>query len=175
MNLFDLIRGQDKRATPDAPVPARKPALVAAPATQTINAAGLQLIKDAEGLRLDAYLCPANVWTIGYGTTGGIRKGMRVTKDEAEKLLRMDVTKFERAVARLVNVSLTSNQFSALVSFVYNVGEGAFASSTMLRLLNKGEFGAAADQFARWNKAGGRALIGLTKRRAAERALFLKP
>lgn len=139
-----------------------------------INAAGLELLKSFEGCRLTAYKCPAGVWTIGYGTTAGVRSGMTITQAEAERLLRRDLDKFERAVADAVKVSLTDNQFSALVSFTYNVGIGALQGSSVLRILNQGNYKEAADRLLAWNKAGGRELAGLNRRRQAERSLFLK-
>ncbi|MBF2003654.1 MAG: lysozyme [Synechococcales cyanobacterium C42_A2020_086] len=138
-----------------------------------INAKGLQLLKSFEGLELRAYQDAVGVWTIGYGTTSGVRPGMVITEAQAEELLKRDLARFERAVSDLVEVPLTDDQFSALVSFAYNVGEGALASSTLLRLLNQRNYQGAADQLLRWDKAGGRPLAGLTRRRRAERALFL--
>ncbi|GAB4381785.1 MAG: hypothetical protein Kow00121_41080 [Elainellaceae cyanobacterium] len=139
-----------------------------------INSKGLRLLKSFEGLRLEAYLDPVGIWTIGYGTTSGVRPGMTITEAQAEAFLRRDLARFERAVQDLVNVPLTDDQFSALVSFTYNVGEGALANSTLLRLLNRRDYRGAADQLLRWNKGeGGVELYGLTRRRRAERALFL--
>lgn len=138
-----------------------------------INEQGLQIIKDFEGCRLTSYLCPAGVWTIGYGHTTGVKPGMRITNADAERLLRQDLVRFENAVTQLVKVSVTPNQFSALVSFAYNVGVGALKNSTLLRKLNGKNYRGAADEFLRWNKASGKVLPGLTKRRNAERDLFL--
>lgn len=98
--------------------------------------------------------------------------GQTITQQQADDYLRRDVRQFERAVARQVRVPLTQGQFDALVSFAFNLGEGALAQSTLLRLLNAGDYAGAAAQFDRWNKAGGRVLPGLVRRRAAERALF---
>ena len=137
-----------------------------------ISKAGLDLIKQFEGLYLKAYRCPAGVPTIGYGHTAGVAMGQTITQQQADDYLRRDVRQFERAVARLVTVPLTQGQFDALVSFAFNLGEGALAQSTLLRLLNAGDYAGAAAQFERWNKAGGRVLPGLVRRRAAERALF---
>ena len=135
---------------------------------------GVNLIKSFEGLRLTAYRDPVGVLTIGYGTTTGVSSGMKITQSQAEAYLKQDLAKFEQAVKDDVTVPLNSNQFDALVSFTYNVGEGALTSSTLLRLLNQGDYQGAADQFARWNKGdGGVELAGLTTRRKAERALFL--
>lgn len=137
-----------------------------------ISKAGLDLIKQFEGLYLKAYRCPAGVPTIGYGHTAGVAMGQTITQQQADDYLRRDVRQFERAVARLVTVPLTQGQFDALVSFAFNLGEGALAQSTLLRLLNAGDYAGAAAQFDRWNKAGGRVLPGVVRRRAAERALF---
>jgi lysozyme len=140
--------------------------------TMKTSQAGIDLIKTFEGIKLNAYLCPANVWTIGYGTTRGVKAGQVISAAKAEELLREDVREFERGVTEAVKVPLAQHQFDALVAFTYNVGLGAFRTSTLLRLLNKGEVAAAAGQFARWNKAGGKVLAGLTRRREAERKLF---
>lgn len=132
----------------------------------------LALIRQAEGLRLRAYKCPAGVWTIGFGTTAGVKEGQVITKERAEDLLRDDVKRFEDQVLRLVKVPLTQGQLDALVSFTYNLGAANLSNSTLLRLLNAGDYKGAAAQFDRWTKAGGKELPGLVKRRAAERALF---
>ena len=137
------------------------------------NANGLLLIKSFEGLRLRAYRDAVGIWTIGYGTTRGVRPGMDISMEEAISFLQQDLTRFEKSINDAVKVSINDNQFSALASFTYNVGSGAFRSSTLLRLLNEGKIREAADQFPRWNRAGGRALAGLTRRRRAERKLFL--
>jgi lysozyme len=139
-----------------------------------ISDKGLKLIKDFEGLKLTSYLCPANVWTIGYGSTGPhVKQGMTITEKEAEDLLKEDVKRFEECVTDAVEVDLTQDEFDALVSFSFNVGCGAFMGSTLLRLLNAGNKQAAAQQFPRWNKAAGQVLAGLTRRREAEKALYL--
>ena len=138
-----------------------------------INRAGLELLKSFEGLQLTAYLDPVGVWTIGYGTTSGVYQGMRITTAQAEELLQVDLHRFETAVTDAVTRPITDNQFSALVSFTYNVGSGAFASSTLLRLLNQGDIQGAANQFLVWVYAGGMVLPGLARRRRAERLLFL--
>jgi lysozyme len=134
--------------------------------------AGLHLIKTFEGLKLSAYLCPAGVWTIGYGTTKGVKPGQAITAAKAEELLAADLRKFEDTVNTAVAVPITQGQFDALVSLAYNIGSGAFRASTLLRLLNAGDYAGAAKQFDRWNKAGKKVLAGLTRRRAAERQLF---
>lgn len=154
--------------TPPAP-PVAQPSF----SSKGTNANGIRLIKSFEGLRLRAYQDAVGVWTIGYGTTRNVQPGQVITEAEAERLLTQDVERFERDVNAAVTVPLNDNQFSALVSFAYNVGSEALRSSTLLRLLNAGDYQGAADQLPRWNQAGGRVLAGLTRRRNAERALFL--
>lgn len=137
------------------------------------NASGVNMIKSFEGLRLKAYQDAVGVWTIGYGTTRGVRPGQEISEAQAEALLKSDLNRFERDVSQAVRVSINDNQFAALVSFTYNVGSGALRSSTLLRKLNSRDIYGAANEFPRWNRAGGRVLAGLTRRRSAERALFL--
>ena len=132
------------------------------------------MIREFEGLKLKSYLCPAGVWTIGVGHTKGVKPGMVITEERAKELLREDLAEFEAGITKLVRVPLTSNQFSALVSLAFNVGLANVASSTLLKKLNEGDYQGAADQFPRWDKARGKTLAGLTRRRAAERALWLE-
>lgn len=140
--------------------------------TRRIGPKGLALIKTSEGLRLKAYRDAVGVLTIGYGSTGPhVKPGMTITEAEAEALLRKDLDRFERGVVELAG-EMTAGQFSALVSFSFNLGLSALRDSTLLRLHRAGDFDGAAAQFGRWNRAGGRVLPGLTKRRAAERALY---
>ena len=134
----------------------------------------LRLIKRFEGCKLTAYRCPADVWTIGYGSTRGVKEGMVISEAEAFARLMMDMQEAGEAVESYVKVPLNDNQFAALVSFVFNIGAGAFRKSTMLKMLNQGAYSAAGVQFDRWTKAGNQVLPGLVKRRAAERALFEK-
>jgi len=153
-----------------------------------INAAGLSLVRDFEGCRLVAYddLDPDRVLrpgdrlrgtlTIGHGHTGpDVQIGQRITAEQAERLLAEDLGEAERGVAALARVPLAENEFAALVSLAFNIGLGSFGKSTLLRKLNAGDRLGAAAEFRRWNKAGGRALAGLSRRRAAEAALFLTP
>lgn len=135
-------------------------------------------IKEHEGLRLKAYLDSVGVWTIGYGDTGpDVVKDLVITKEEAEERLRKRLVEFEGYVSKYVKVTLTQNQFDALVSLVYNIGPANFASSTLLKKLNDGDYQGAADQFLVWNK--GRVdgklvrIEGLANRRAKERKQFL--
>lgn len=139
------------------------------------NDAGKKLIKDAEGLRLTAYRCPAGVPTIGWGTTLGVTMGLTITKAKAEEWFDRDLQKFENAVTSAVHVPLTENQFSALVSLCYNVGPGNFSKSTLVKRLNKSDYSGAAACFAQWNRANGKVLSGLSKRRADEAKLFNTP
>jgi GH24 family phage-related lysozyme (muramidase) len=170
--VVQLLRNGQPVPMP-SPMPSPLPTPTPVSNTGRINAKGLRLLKSFEGLRLRAYQDSVGVWTIGYGTTSGVRPGMVITESEAEELMKRDLRRFEQAVSDLVKVPLNSDQFSALVSFAYNVGEGALASSTLLRLLNQRDYQGAADQLLRWDKAGSQALAGLTRRRKAERALFL--
>lgn len=135
---------------------------------------GLALIRQFEGLRLSAYRCAAGVPTIGWGTTKGVKMGQTITRDEAGRLLCEDAQRFADHVAALVKVPLNQNQIDALVAFVYNIGPHAFGKSTMLKLINQGLLDDAANQFLRWNRAGDQVLAGLTRRRIAERELFLR-
>jgi len=141
-----------------------------------ISTRGLDLIKIHEGFRSKAYPDPGSrdgkPWTIGYGHTKGVKKGDIITKAQAEAFLRQDVRNAESFVTKKVSVPLNQNQFDALVSFVFNVGNGAFSRSTMLRKLNAEDYKGAAQEFGRWNKNDGRVMSGLTKRRSAERACF---
>jgi GH24 family phage-related lysozyme (muramidase) len=139
---------------------------------------GINLIKQFEGLKLEAYVCPAGVLTIGYGHTSAagapvVIKGMKITREEAERIVRADIDKFEDGVEKLVEgVNLNVCQFDALVSLAFNIGLGAFKKSTLLKKIKAGEFDAVPAQLMRWNKAGGRELEGLTRRRRAEAALW---
>lgn len=138
---------------------------------------GKQLIKEHEGFRANAYPDPGtggDPWTIGYGHTKGVKKGDTITKSQADKFLLDDLKGPERTIGNKVTVRLTQNQFDALSSFIFNLGSGNFEKSTLLRKLNKKDYTGAADEFLKWNKAGGRVLPGLTRRRKDERDLFLK-
>jgi GH24 family phage-related lysozyme (muramidase) len=140
---------------------------------------GIDLIKKSEGCELDAYLDAVGIWTIGYGHTGtvdgkAICFGMVITQDEAIELLKADLRKFEKSVEELVTTEINQNQFDALVSFTYNVGPGNLKKSTLLKKVNTDDFNGAAEEFLKWNKAGGRVLNGLTTRREAEKKLFLE-
>jgi lysozyme len=137
------------------------------------NKAGKDLIKKWEGLRLKAYLCPAGVPTIGYGHTGDVKMGNKITEHQADVIFDLDLEKFEEGVTKLLKVPVNENQFAALVSFAYNVGLGALGKSTLLRLVNSGK-GLPELEFAKWTRGGGKVLPGLVKRRQEEALLFLK-
>ncbi|UNF39083.1 lysozyme [Bartonella krasnovii] len=144
-----------------------------------ISQEGLALIKQWEGLRLNAYKDAIGVWTIGYGHTSAagkpfVHKGMTITEKQAEELLCKDLRQFENTVAKAVTVSLNSWQFAALVSFCYNVGTTAFCNSTLLKKLNQGEYEAVPAELQKWIKAGGKRLQGLVHRRVAEAGLWAK-
>jgi len=135
---------------------------------------GIELIKKYEGLKLKAYKCSAGVWTIGYGHTKNVKQGDVITEGQAEILLIYDLFDFENCIKKNVTIPLTQNQFDALVSLCFNIGCGNFLKSTLLKKLNEGKIAEAAKEFLKWNKADGKELAGLTKRRQEEMELFLK-
>ena len=131
----------------------------------------IDLIKSFESLKLESYLCPAGIPTIGYGHTQGVELGQTIDADEAERLLAHDVEQFEAAVIAAVPRPLTQGQFDALVSFAYNCK--GWRTSTLIRLTNLGNVKGAALEFPKWVHAGEKILPGLVRRRAAEQKLFL--
>jgi len=138
-----------------------------------VSQEGLDLIKKYEGFREDAYKCPAGVWTIGYGSTKGVEKGDIITEARADiKLNKYIDENVETVIDRYVKVPLNQNQYDALGSFIYNLGETNFKDSTLLKKLNGKNYEGAANEFKRWNKANGKVLRGLVKRRAEEADLF---
>lgn len=146
-----------------------------------LNKAGIDLMHEFEGLRLEAYLCPAKVWTIGYGNTfyedgNKVKKGDVITLDRANELYENIVNKrFAEPLKKLLVVKLNENQFSALVSLAYNIGMGNIKTSTLLKMVNKNPNNPfIKEQFLRWNKSGGKVLNGLTRRREAEAKLYFK-
>lgn len=147
----------------------------------TINKAGLALIKEFEGFRAKAYLDPVGILTIGYGTTSAagvgitVKPGMRISEAQAEMYLSAAINKFASQIDPLIKVPINENERAAFLSLAYNIGPGAFGKSSALRKFNEGDKRGAADAILLWNKAGGRVLAGLTRRREAERALFLMP
>jgi lysozyme len=139
---------------------------------------GIPIIRKFEGLKLRAYLCPAGVWTIGYGSTffengSKVQEGDKITLDRADRLLFFVVTKFENEVKKIVKSEINENQLGALTSFAFNVGAGNLAKSTLLKKVNANPNDATIrDEFMRWTKAGGKVLNGLVTRRKAEADLY---
>ena len=137
-----------------------------------ISQEGLSLIKKFEGCELEAYKCAAGVLTIGYGSTKGVKEGDIITQEEADKLLLHEMEEYESYVNDNVTVDLKQNQFDALVSWAFNLGPANLKASTMLKVLNTKEYDDVPAQIKRWNKAGGKVLQGLIRRREAEALLF---
>ena len=141
---------------------------------------GEKLIKKYEGFSSTPYLCPAKVPTIGYGATyypngkAVTLKDTPITEKQADEMLSFMLVKYENAVSRYVSIPLTQNQFDALVSFCYNVGQSNLLSSTLLKKLNAKDYKGASNEFLKWNKSGGKVLQGLVNRRKDEREVFLK-
>ncbi len=140
----------------------------------TISPEGRRMVEDFEGVRLTAYKDGRGIPTIGVGHTQGVQMGDIITFDQADKLLSGDLKTAENAVNHLVKVPLTQNQFDALVSLTFNIGQGNFSMSTVLRKLNMGDNPAAADAFLMWKKIAGEDSPGLLNRRTAERTVFLE-
>ncbi len=139
-----------------------------------ISENGKKLLKELEGLRLEAYQCSAGVWTIGYGHTSTAKQGMKITCEKAEVLLKSDLIRFEKCLNSSIKTELTQNQYDALVCFIFNIGCAAFLDSSMLECINNKDFKKAAWWFSRWNIANGKPCAGLIRRRAIEKELFCK-
>ena len=137
-----------------------------------ISQEGIALIKKFEGCKLEAYQDSVGVWTIGYGHTKEVQEGDKINQDEAEHLLKEEMPEYEGYINDMVKVSLNQNQFDALVCWVYNLGPTNLGKSTLLKLLNAGDYHTTPSQIKRWNKAGGETLQGLIRRREAEALLF---
>ena len=137
------------------------------------SAEGLALIKKFEGLELEAYQCAAGVWTIGYGHTKDVQPGDVWSESHANHMLEVELEEFEEYINDNVTANLSQNQFDALVSWVYNLGPANLKASTMLKVLNSGDYEGVPAQIKRWNKAGGKVLQGLIRRREAEALLFI--
>lgn len=146
-----------------------------------LNQSGIDLMHEFEGLKLESYLCPAGIPTIGYGNTfyesgRKVKLGENISKERAEMLFKWVADSFAVQVRQLVKVELNENQFSALVSFAYNLGIANLRSSTLLKKVNANpNDGTIFNEFLRWNKAGGKVLSGLTRRRQAEANLYFEP
>jgi len=169
MRFFDWLFSKPETKAPDEP----KVINPKAPEGDHAIELALPIIQKFEGFRTKAYQCSAGVWTIGWGTTEGVKKGDAITRSDAEKRLCEYVAKSQKDITRLVEVPLNDYQEAALLSFVYNIGINGFAKSTLLKKLNRRDYAGAANEFRRWNKAGGVVLAGLVKRRKAEAELFL--
>lgn len=138
-----------------------------------ISQKGIDLIKKFEGCKLQAYLCPAGVWTIGVGHTKGVKKGMVITQQQAEMFLKDDITPIEGALNYL-GINFTQGQFDALCSWIFNIGMGSFNTSTMRKyIIAKKSDLEITDQMIKWHNAGGKPLLGLKKRRCEEANMFL--
>ena len=142
-------------------------------AALSLSAAALIGIASFEGFRGEAYDDGVGVQTIGFGTTEGVKKGDKITVQRALVRLGADAAKFESEMEKCVKVPVYQYEWDAYVSFTYNVGFGAFCKSTLVRKLNSGDYAVACDELLRWNRAGGRVMPGLTKRRVKERAMCL--
>ena len=137
-----------------------------------ISQEGLSLIKKFEGCELEAYKCAAGVWTIGYGSTKGVKEGDTITQEEADSLLLHEMDEYESYINDMVKSDLKQNEFDSLVSWVFNLGPSNLSSSTLLQKLNNKNWDEVPAQIKRWNKAGGKVLHGLIRRREAEALLF---
>lgn len=143
----------------------------------TLDQKGIDLIKGFEGLKLKAYQDSAGIWTIGHGTIKypngkAVARGDVCTEAQAVEFMKNDLKGFEAKVNAVVKVPLTQNQYNALVSLTYNIGQSAFSNSTLLRKLNARDYAGAAEQFLVWKKAGGKVVQGLLNRRQAEKKVF---
>ena len=137
-----------------------------------ISQEGLSLIKKFEGCELEAYKCAAGVWTIGFGSIKGVKQGDTITQEEADNLLLHEMDEYEGYVNHMVKVDIKQNEFDALVAWVFNLGPSNFSSSTLLQKINIKDWDDVPNQIKRWNKAGGKVLQGLIRRREAEALLF---
>ena len=144
-----------------------------------ISSRGLELIKEFEGFSSTSYLCPAKIPTIGWGNTfwedgRKVKMGEQISKEKALELLEYVVNKdFSQKIYPFIKVEVSQNQFDSMVSLAYNIGVEAFSKSTLLKKVNANDFKGAGEEFLRWNKAGGKEVLGLTRRRERERELFL--
>lgn len=133
----------------------------------------ITIIKKYEGCKLEAYQCPAGVWTISYGHTQGVKQGDKITQDVAESMLKCDIESFEKGVSEYVHVRMSQNEFDAFVSLTFNIGINAFKRSTLLNKFNMDDRLGCSLEFTKWHYAGGKPLLGLLRRRAEEMSLFL--
>ncbi|WP_088892424.1 glycoside hydrolase family protein [Leptolyngbya ohadii] len=173
--IIEALRFSTAQTLTVAPPGKEPPDVITPKGTRRINDEGFKLLTTFEGCELEAYDDGGGVWTIGYGHTKGVFKGMRITQAQAEQLLHEDLERFESYVEDAVQSEINEDQFSSLVCFCFNVGPGSdgFGGSTLLKKLNAGDHGSATHEFPRWNKVNGEPWLGLTRRRLAEQALFL--
>lgn len=169
----DLITNYDEYMQRQQQMPHSLCGIINKNGVEQMITCNIEIIKRYEGLRLKTYKCPAGVLTIGYGHTKTAKQGQVITEDYAVELLRLDIADAERAVNKYVKAPINQNQFDALSSFVFNLGSGNFRSSTLLKKLNARDYLGAANEFKRWNKAGGKVLNGLVRRRESEANLFI--
>tara|TARA_R100001198_G_C5196061_1_gene186891 strand:+ start:17 stop:517 length:501 start_codon:yes stop_codon:yes gene_type:complete len=158
VQLFRSILGRLTQATKES--------------NMNISQEGIALIKKFEGCELEAYKCAAGVWTIGYGSTKGVKEGDTIKQEDADKLLTEEMSEYESYINDMVEADLKQNEFDALVSWVYNLGPSNLSSSTLLQRLNNKDWDDIPNQIKRWNKAGGVVKQGLIRRREAEALLF---
>ena len=137
-----------------------------------ISTAGVDLLTHFEGLRLEAYQDSVGVWTIGYGHTKGVTPSMKITESQAGNLLKTELIEYQNYINSMVKVGLSQCEYDALVCWVYNLGPTNLSNSTLLTLLNQGVKLQIPKQIRRWNKAGGKVLKGLVRRREAEALMF---
>jgi len=156
MSIFDIFSSSKDNNTPMSTSPL-----------------GISLIQHYEGCVLTAYRDSVGCLTVGFGHTSNVTENMSITQEDADNFLKSDLGIFEESLQKLVTVSLTQCQYDALISFVYNLGENSLKNSTLLKLLNENNVNSAAEEFLKWNHAGGKVLNGLTKRRESEKYLFL--
>lgn len=142
---------------------------------KSINAAGIRLVKDFEGCHTEAYQDIVGVWTIGYGHTEGVKEGDTITLSKAHSLLVEELERYASRISESCTNPPNDNELAAMTSLAYNVGIAGFRRSTVLKCHNACDTDAAARAFALWNKAGGKVVKGLVRRRAAEAALYLQP
>ena len=140
--------------------------------TMIISIPGVELLTHFEGLRLEAYQDSVGVWTIGYGHTKGVTPSMKITESQASNLLKTELIEYQNYINEMVKVELSQCEYDALVCWVYNLGPTNLRESTLLKILNQGDKFLVPEQIRRWNRAGGKVLKGLVRRREAEALMF---
>ena len=140
--------------------------------TMIISIPGVELLTHFEGLKLEAYQDSVGVWTIGYGHTKGVTPSMKITESQASNLLKTELIEYQNYINEMVKVELSQCEYDALVCWVYNLGPTNLRDSTLLKVLNQGDKFLVPEQIRRWNRAGGKVLKGLVRRREAEALMF---